>query len=532
MASTYYRRRIGYGIGAFFVVLIVSLFILSFFLDGIIRPRIERAMNEKLKGYHTTLPHAHLQIIGGRLTLRGLKIIQEKDPIPPIAHIDKMQFTIQWRELFSGHVVADVLLVSPRVRVDTRQFQAEKTSKTPVRQEGWQDALENVYPFKINRFRISNGDLTYIDANEPQHPLRLEQLSFTADNIRNLHYKANEYPSRIHAKTKVFGQGWLTIDGKADFLEAPFPGVRVSYEADNIPLSAITPAALNVNLVIHGGTLASQGLVEYSPKVARVELDDGTLDGLDLTYVHTAQTDTREKQNVDVAGRKIEKENNRPAVVIMVKRFEVRRGTFAYEDKEKNPNYELTLTDAELDLTNYSNHEEQGPARVALHGKFMGSGDTSIDGTFLAEQRGPEFDVNVGIKNTDMTSMNNLLLAFGRFDVKHGEFTVYSQVSVKNGNINGYVKPMFSELKVYDWSKDKHKPILHQAYEAAIGAAGHIFKNAKTRQVATEVNLTGKLNSPDTSTWQAAVEVVQNAFIQAILPGFDRQIQLARNQAR
>jgi hypothetical protein len=530
MAFSYYPRRIGYGIGAFFLALIFGIFVLSFFLDEIIRPRIERAMNEKLRGYHTTLRHAHLQILGGRLTLQGLKIIQEKDPLPPVAHIDKMQFTIQWRELFSGQVVADVLLAGPKVRIDTRQLQAEKTSKTPVRQEGWQDALENIYPFRINRFRISDGDLTYIDANDPQHPLRLEQLSFTADNIRNIHYKANQYPSPIHAKTKVFGKGWLAIDGKANFLDDPFPGVLISYRAGDIPLNAITPAAMNVNLVLQGGVLASQGVLEYSPKIARVEVDDGTLADVDLTYVHTAQTDTREKQNVNAAGKSIEKENNRPAVVIMVKRFDIRQSAFAYEDKEKNPNFKLNLTDADLVLTNYSNHEEQGPAHVSLRGKFMGSGDTTIDGNFLAEQQGPGFDMNVAIKNTDMTSMNNLLLAFGRFDVQQGEFTVYSQLDVKDGTMSGYVKPMFSDLTVYDWSKDKHKPLTHQAYEATIGAAGHLFKNSRTQQVATVVNLSGKLTSPNTSTWQAVVEVVENAFIQAILPGFDRQIQVARNQ--
>src|SRR5208282_4051961 len=85
MAFSYYPRRIGYGIGAFFLAGIFGLFVLSFFLDEIIRPRIERAMNEKLKGYHTTLPHAHLQLLGGRLTLQGLKIIQEHHPSPPVA---------------------------------------------------------------------------------------------------------------------------------------------------------------------------------------------------------------------------------------------------------------------------------------------------------------------------------------------------------------------------------------------------------------------------------------------------------------
>jgi hypothetical protein len=532
MVSSHYGRRIGYGIGVFFLALIAGLFILSFFLDGIIRPRIERAMNEKLTAYHTTLPHAHLQILGGRLTLSGLKIIQEHHPTPPVAHIEKMQFTIQWRELFSGHVVADVLLVRPKVRINTAQFQSEKKDKVPLRQKGWQDALDSVYPFKINKFRIRDGDVTYIDANDPQRPLHLTQLSFIADNIRNLHYKENEYPSPIHVSAVVFEQGRLEAEGRANFLAKPYPGVRVRYQASDLPLSAVTPAALNVNLVLHGGVLKSQGLLEYAPKIARVEIDDATLDKVDVTYVHTAQTDTRERENVNAAGKSIEKENNREAVVILLKRLDVRQSAFAYEDKEKNPNFKLNLTDAHVTLTNYSNHEEQGPARVILSGKFMGSGDTDIDATFLSEEQGPRFDMNLAIKNTDMTSMNSLLLAFGRFDVKHGEFAVYSQMGVKDGSISGYVKPMFSEIKVYEWAQDKNKPVLHQAYEVAVGAAAHVFKNSQTQQVATKVDLTGKLKSPNTSTWQAVVEVVQNAFIQAILPGFDREAQLARNQAK
>ncbi len=532
MVSHQYRRRIIYGIGTFVAVLLLALFIVSFFLDGIIRPRIETAMNEKLTGYHTTLPHAHLQLLGGRLTLSGLRIVQEHHPTPPVAKVDRMVFTIQWRELFSGHVVADVLLLRPEVRIDTAQFQAEKKDKVPLRQKGWQEALENVYPFKINKFRIRDGDVTYVDANNPKRPLHLKELNFTADNIRNLHYGAREYPSSIQVRAVVFEQGTLEADGRANFLAEPYPGVRVSYRMSDIPLDAVSPASMNVNLAVQGGVLASEGVLEYAPKIARVEVDDATLDKVDVTYLHMPQTEVREKENVNAAGETIEKENNQPAVVILIKRFTVRDSTFAYDDKEKNPNFKLDLTDARLVLTNYSNHEVQRPAHITLDGKFMGSGATTLDGTFLAEEQGPHFDMNLAIKNTDMTAMNNLLLAYGRFDVKHGDFSVYSQLGVNNGSISGYVKPMFSNLTVYDWSQDKHKPILHQAYEAVVGGAAHIFKNSQTNQVATEVNLTGKLKTPNTSTWQAVGEVVQNAFIQAILPGFDREAQLARNQTQ
>src|SRR5690242_2944935 len=213
------------GAGALIVVLAAGLFVASFFLDGFIRPRVENAMNEKLKGYHTTLAHAHLQLIGGRLTLRGLNVIQTKHPRPPVANIREMRFTIQWRQLFSGHVVADVLIWRPKVHIDTAQFVSEQKDKTPVHKKGWQDALQNVYPFKINRFAIRDGDIAYIDANDPQRPIHLENLNFTADNIRNIHSRDRVYPSPVHATATIFGKGHAEIDGHANFLAEPYPGI-------------------------------------------------------------------------------------------------------------------------------------------------------------------------------------------------------------------------------------------------------------------------------------------------------------------
>jgi hypothetical protein len=58
-----------------------------------------------------------------------------------------------------------------------------------------------------------------------------------------------------------------------------------------------------------------------------------------------------------------------------------------------------------------------------------------------------------------------------------------------------------------------------------VGAAAHVFKNRQTQKVATQVNLNGTLESPTVSSWEAFVEVIRNAFVQAILPGFDRQVQ-------
>jgi hypothetical protein len=120
--------------------------------------------------------------------------------------------------------------------------------------------------------------------------------------------------------------------------------------------------------------------------------------------------------------------------------------------------------------------------------------------------------------------MNDILRAYGRFDVAAGQFSVFSEITLKDDNIEGYVKPMFANLKVYDYQKDKGTGVLHQAKELVIGGASHLFKNSSTQQVASEIDLKGKLSSPDLSTWQALTQVMRNAFIEAIIPGFDRAV--------
>jgi hypothetical protein len=510
--------------GVILTSVFVALFIASFFLDDIIRARTQATMNQKLKGYHVSLGHAHLQLVGGRLTLSDIKIIQQAHPRPPIADIVMMRFRIEWKELLSSRVVADVLLWRPQLHIDRTQLVSEKNDRVPLKQKGWQGALESAYPFKINRFVIEEGDVVYIqDAVSP--PLHLGRVNFATDNIRNIHAPNNTYPSKLHANLVIFGKGRATIDGTANYLEQPFPGARTRFTIENVPLSAFDPEIRHINFGVRGGRLSSNGLLEYSPQVTRVQVDNAIIDGVGIQYVHTTATQHVETQRVKETGQQIEKQNNRPAVDLQVRQFEVTHSSFFYTDKTKERAYRVFMTDTDITLKNLSNHQEPGTADIALHGKFMGSGDTKVIGDFLASRHGPALNMNLAIEHTDLTSMNAVLRAYGGFDVAASQFSLFSQVGIRNGYLKGYVKPMFADLEVYDYRKDKNTPVLHQAKELLLAGASHLFRNSRTQQVATEVDLSGKLASPGISAWQAIGQVLYNAFIQAILPGFDRAIR-------
>ena len=110
-----------------------------------------------------------------------------------------MRFHIQVKELFSRRVVATCSFASEGSHRSDAVGVGEKRPKVPFRHEGWQDALEAAYPFKINRFTIVDGDVVYIqDAVSP--PLHLAKLNFTTDNIRNIYSPESAYPSRFHAR--------------------------------------------------------------------------------------------------------------------------------------------------------------------------------------------------------------------------------------------------------------------------------------------------------------------------------------------
>lgn len=507
--------------------IILLIFVVSFFLDSMVRTRVMAQMNSNLVGYHTNLSRAHVQLLNGSLTLFGLIVIQDTHPKPPVADIPKMGFHIQWREIFSGRVVADLLLTHPHVHINLIQLRAEKASSIPLTEKGWQDAIQAVYPFKINLFRIRDGEFTYIDT-DPERPLHLTDLSFRADNIRNIHYRDQEYPSPFHAESVVFEKGRMTIDGKGNFLEKPLPGLLAQYWVENIPLKEFEPELQRANFHVYGGTFTSKGQMEYNRQIRRYEVDEATADGVHLDYVHTSQTASAETQRMNIVKTTAAKVTNAPDTVLDVHQVSLVHSELKFIDDASNPHFKLAVTNLNLKARNLSNHLSTGPANLSLTGKLMGSGDTTMTGVLRPEKNGPDFNFDLTSVNTDLTSLNDFLRAYGKFDVASGHVSIYTQMSMKNRYMTGYVKPIFTDVKVYDPQKDKKKPILHQAYEMVLGGAAKLLKNRSTEQVATKVDISGPVNTPNISVWQAIGQFIENAFVKAIVPGYDHEVSQSR----
>ncbi len=516
------RRWVLVTAGAVALVAILAV-VISAVVDVPLRQRLEARINANLKGYTVRLGAVDFHPIGFSLDLIDAVIVQDANPEPPVARIPRFTASVHWRALIFGRLVGDVVIERPVVYVDLRQLRREAEDETPVSERGWQEALQAIYPLKINRFRIVEGHLTYLD-HGPFRPLQLNEVNFGATNIRNIRSKARTYPSEIELTARVFADGRLAVSGHADFLAEPHVGLRARIDLERLDVGYLQPIASRYNLRVEQGAVSMVGDVEYAPGIRLADIERVRIEGLRADYIHTAQTKQVEKQRVVTATRTAREASDAAGTSFRVRRLEVSKSTLGFVNRAAAKPFRVFVTDANIVLTGLSNRSSEGPADLRITGRFMDSGPARVRARFRPDPRSPTLDLRVQIEDTDLRTLNDMLTAYGKFDVAGGRFSFYSEIRVQDREIRGYLKPLLQDMQVYDARQDEHKNLFRRAYERVMDGVASLLENRERDEVATRTEIAGRLDKPDVGLIEAVAGLVQNAFIKAILPGFERQL--------
>jgi uncharacterized protein DUF748 len=521
------RRRWKWALGIV-ATLVVLAVVVSFFLDEPLRRQIEGRMNARMKGYTARIGKLDFHPFGFAIDFYDVVFTQDAHADPPVMRMKRLKASVQWAALLRGRVVADFFVDEPVVYVDRTHFVKEMEDPTPVKEHGWQDAIEAMYPLKINLFRIRNGSATYVDAGQAR-PLTLRAINVAVRNIRNVKSENDEYPSPVTVDAIVFDEGRLAVDGHCDFLREPYAGLKGRIELERVALDYFKPIAARYGFALEKGTFGGRGNAEYSPTIAVVDLEEVRVDGLRGDYTYKAKTAQPVKQAARATAEAAKAATNKPDLLLRARRVSVNGATLGFVNEDANPHYRLYMANTNVVVENFTNQKSEGMGVARVTGRLQGSGPTAVTVTMRPENHGPDFDLNARIEDVDLPKMNDLLRATAKFDVASGALSVFSEASVKNGQIQGYVKPLFKDLKVYEKEKDADKTFSQKVKEKAIDVAGKILKNHPRKEVATVVPIAGPVENPKAGTWPTIAGLVRNAFFKAILPGFEREReQIAR----
>lgn len=385
----------------------------------------------------------------------------------------------------------------------------------------WQDRVKELLPITVRQVAIQNGSVEYRPGADAA-PVRIQRLDVTTSNIRNRSVPEEPYPSTFRIAGVLPEDAQVAVDGQADFLEKPLPRVDAKMDLRRLHLGSVQPVAQQANVYASKGVLDLSGRVQYADGRADVTIDRLLLDGAKVDYVHAGATNAKEQARATAGARRAQQAQHDPAVQVRVAHGQILNSEIGFVNKAASPDYRVFMADLNVEMDNLSTKPKEGTGAIKVTGKFMGSGPTVVSGNFRPEQPTPDFDLRVKIIKTKVSSLNNLLRAHGGIDTTEGMFAFFSELSVRDNHIDGYVKPLLRDVDVYDPQQDRNKGMAKRLYEAVVGGVLGVLENAPRNEVATKGEIAGQVDNPQANTWQVVGNLVQNAFFKAILPGFEQ----------
>ena len=510
-------RRGRWTLGAL-ALLIVLVIAGPFLAERPLRRVAERQFNACVEGYTAQIGRLDVRPLGLSVHLHDLHIAQDAHPDPPLIRIPRVSTDLRLVPLLRGRLVASVLVVD--AQVDARRSQVVRAIEGPsvIVKDCTLLRMLNVM-HAIDLFRLRDASVSYIN-HAGARPLTVRALNVDARNIRLKGSGPDADPSPLTVDAVVFDDGRLRVDGAADLLREPYPAFKGRMELSRVALDRLGPLAAPYGLSVGRGTFGVAARVEYSPEVKVVDLEYADLDGLQADYTYRKVSARSVKKAVKEATDKAQKVTGVPNVRLAARRISIKDATLGFVNDEAQPRYRVYLSDIDARVENFTNRLTEGAMTARVTARFMGSGETVVAATVRPEGEGPDFDLSTRIEHVDVRRMNDLLRAHGKIDIASGLFSVYSELHVKSGRVAGYVKPLIHDLKVYAPQQDREKSVGQKIKEKTADIVSKLLRNRPRQDIATIAPITGPLENPKADTWATMVNLVQNAFFKAILPGF------------
>jgi Domain of Unknown Function (DUF748) len=172
------------------------------------------------------------------------------------------------------------------------------------------------------------------------------------------------------------------------------------------------------------------------------------------------------------------------------------------------------------DLTNIQDRTTPMLTTVKAKGLAMNQANFEFNMKLNPFAYRPTFHMATRLLGLDVTKTNDLALAYGQFDFKRGWFDLVVEVDASEGQLQGYAKPLFRNLQVFDVLADlkNDRDPLQFFWQAILGATTGVLKNQSRDQFGTLIPFTGDLSQPNTEILSTIGNVLRNAFVRAYLP--------------
>ena len=212
------------------IVILAILIGFRLYLPTLVKNHVNKVLTE-IPGYYGQVDDIDINLFRGAYVLNGIYLnIETSTSNIPFLSFPKIDISLEWKSLFHGKMVSEIIMDSPEV---IYVFEDQKRENEDTTVDDWTKVLTDLVPIDMNHFEIHNGKLAFVQLTaNPKVNLQIDQIELKADNLMLVVEKERILPSPIQASGISTGNGKMFLEGNMN-LSKKIPDMDLSFSLEN-----------------------------------------------------------------------------------------------------------------------------------------------------------------------------------------------------------------------------------------------------------------------------------------------------------
>lgn len=218
------------------IIILILLIAFRLYLPTLVKNYVNKVLAD-IPGYYGQVEDIDIALIRGAYVINGMYLNKgTAESQVPFLNFPKSDISIEWKSLFKGKIVSEIIMTSPEV---IYVFEDQKDTEGDADVDDWTKALTDLVPIDINHFEVHDGKVAFVQLSaDPNIDLQIDKLELTADNLRNVVEKERILPSPIRASGVSIGNGKVSLEGNMNLVKE-IPDMDLSFSLQDAEATAL-----------------------------------------------------------------------------------------------------------------------------------------------------------------------------------------------------------------------------------------------------------------------------------------------------
>lgn len=221
-------------------------------------------------------------------------------------------------------------------------------------------------------------------------------------------------------------------------------------------------------------------------------------------------------------------------VPIDINELTIKNGYVSYKDFQSSPNVDIALADLNVEAHNLSNVVDENtplPAEIHAWANTLGEGRLDMEANVNVMRSIPDLTLSLKLEKASLVELNDFFLAYGKFDFQQGRMSIYSEMSVSDETVDGYVKAVLDSMDISTEAEREEQSVFQKTYERLVEGTTEVL-SVKENKLATKIPIEGRLETAGVEMLPALFTLFRNAWMEGLQNQVDQTIALGDAQAR